>query len=83
MAAFVARICGLGRSALGTGGGRAATWGEAASGERLRAVGGFDFGVGNTVDGASPRDGVDDVEGVVDDDAEDEDDGESGAAGRS
>ena len=42
IAALVARMVGRGRSALGKGGGRAATWGEAAFGERLFAVGGLE-----------------------------------------
>ncbi len=44
MAAFAARIFGLGRSALGTGGGRAATCGEAASADKS-------FGDGREVEG--------------------------------
>lgn len=38
-AAFLDRILGLGLSALGTGGGRAATWGDAASLESWVPVG--------------------------------------------
>ena len=42
IAALVARMVGRGRSALGAGGGRAATWGEAAFRERFFAVGGLE-----------------------------------------
>jgi hypothetical protein len=38
-AALVDRMVGLGRGAFGTGGGRAATWGEAASTETASPVG--------------------------------------------
>ena len=41
IAAFLARIVGLGLSAFGTGGGRAATCGDEASGERSFADGVF------------------------------------------
>lgn len=51
IAALVARIFGRGRSALGAGGGRAATWGAAASRGRLAAVGAL---VGTTTGGVSP-----------------------------
>ena len=63
IAAFVARIWGRGRSALGTGGGRAATWGDAAFGERSLALGGLEDGT--TTGGVSPRSGDEDV-GAVD-----------------
>ena len=42
IAALVARRVGRGRSAFGVGGGLATTWGEAASGGRFFAVGGFE-----------------------------------------
>ena len=44
IAALVARMEGRARSAFGAGGGRAATWGDAALGERFFAVGGFEDG---------------------------------------
>ena len=81
MAAFVARIFGRGRSALGTGGGRAATCGEAALGERFFAVGGLE-GVleGTTTGGVSPSSGDVDEEAVLDLDLEELG---GGGAGRS
>ena len=51
-------MVGRGRSALGKGGGRAATWGEAAFGERLFAVGGLEEVLeGTATGGVSPRSG--------------------------
>ena len=52
IAALAALILGLGRSALGTGGGRAATWGEAASADKSFADG--REVEGTTIDGVSP-----------------------------
>ena len=51
-------MVGRRRSAFGAGGGRAATWGEAAFGERFFAVGGFE-GVpeGTATGGVSTRSG--------------------------
>ena len=63
MAAFEARILGRARSALGAGGGRAATWGEDAAGSRFFAVGGFE-GEGVTTGGVSPSRGAADVDGA-------------------
>lgn len=56
IAAFVARIVGLGRSAFGAGGGRAATCGDDASGDRSFAEGVF---AGITTGFVSPRSGLD------------------------
>lgn len=61
IAAFFARIVGRARSTLGAGGGRAATCGEAASGERFFAVGGLDDGVGTTTGGVSPNSGEEEL----------------------
>ena len=56
-------MVGRGRSALGAGGGRAATWGEAALGERLFAVGGLeDVLEGTVTGGVSPKSGDDEVD---------------------
>ncbi len=79
IAALVARSFGRGRSALGVGGGRAATWGEAAFGERVFAVGGLE-GVleGTTTGGVSPSNGDVDDEAVLD-----LEELEGGGAGRS
>ena len=52
IAAFVARIVGRGRSAFGTGGGRAATCGDAASADKSFARGVF---AGATTGGVSPK----------------------------
>lgn len=56
IAALVALILGRGRSALGTGGGRAAVWGEAASADKSFGVGVFPDGV--TTGGVSPSVGA-------------------------
>lgn len=53
IAAFVARILGRGRSALGAGGGRAASWGDAGSAERSFAEGVACAGI--VTGGVSPR----------------------------
>lgn len=50
MAAFVARNVGLDRSALGAGGGRAATCGDAAFGESVFALGADAPATGGTCD---------------------------------
>ena len=63
IAALVARMVGRRRSALGAGGGRAATWGEAAFGERLFAVGGFEGVLEGTATGSvSPKSGDGEVD---------------------
>ena len=56
MAALVARICGLARSALGGGGGRAATCGDAASDDKSFADGVVVAGM--TTGGVSPSAGL-------------------------
>ncbi len=55
IAAFAARMVGLGRSALGAGGGRAAVCGEEASAERSLADGANVAGI--TTGGVSPSAG--------------------------
>lgn len=56
MAAFVARICGLARSGLGGGGGRATTCGDAASADKSLADG--EGAAGTTTGGVSPSTGL-------------------------
>ena len=66
---------------MGAGGGRAATCGEDALGERVFAVGGLeDDGDGTTTGGVSPRSGP---EGEAVDFAVEELDVDGGGAGRS
>lgn len=56
IAAFVARILGLARSALGGGGGLAATCGDAASADK--SLGECAFVAGMTTGGVSPKVGL-------------------------
>lgn len=61
IAALVALMVSLRRSALGIGGGRAATCGESASADNVVAEGAVEFG-GITIGDVSPRTGEEDVE---------------------